>query len=261
MMKTVAYMRVSTEAQTEKNGLEQQRAEISAWGALKKVFVDEWHTEAETGMREDRPVIQSLLKRAQSGEVFTLVLDRVDRLGRLAHIVLKLEADFKVAGCEVVFVNQVFDDTPMGEFMLGQMALMAQYNRKEWLKRMKACKSAARRTKGKWSGGQLPFGYRVVGNGQLAIDDDSAALVRLCFSLRDAGATLVKIADELTRAGYRSKHGGPANVSLVHGILKRRAVYEARAAFGEEQPEAGVRVAHPPILQGSNALHVSVPLT
>lgn len=240
-MKTIAYMRVSTDAQTKGNGIAQQRTDIIAWAFQNKVTIDEWLEEAETGTKDDRAVIERLLARARAGDVFTLVLDRVNRLGRTALVSLKLKDELERAGVTVVFVQQAFTDDPAGKLMFTMFSGLAEYERSEWLKRMQTCKHAAVRRKGTFRGGKVPFGYRVLGNGQLGIDGHAAGLVRLCFDMRLAGSTLIDI----------QKATGLA-LGTLHNILKRRPQYEARAAFGNTQPEAGVKIAHPPILSSKD---------
>ncbi len=254
MKKTVAYMRVSTEAQTEGNGIDQQRMSIAAYVLQRSIKIDEWVEEAETGTTEDREQIQALLTRARKGEIGMLILDRVDRLGRLAHVTLKLRDDFEAAGVDLVFAQQHFDKTHAGEFVFTLFSGLAEYNRKEILLRMKQARIAAVRKNGTWYGGPIPYGYRKLGNGRLAEDPRSADMVRMVFDLRAKGHTLASITLSLKLGGYVTKTGKRFHEKQIALILSRERIYRGEQCFGKQALNPGVVPAHPAILKTETPL-------
>lgn len=246
-MKTIAYMRVSTERQTEGNGVDQQRASIMAWTLMSGGTIDEWAEESESGMLLEREKIQSLLERARAGEFQRLVIDRVDRLGRDVIVFETLYRGFIAAGIEVISVNERLDNTPQGAFTRLLFSGLAQLQRAEWLGRMKTCKSNAVARSGGFGGGSL-YGYKSVGNGRLEEDPKTAALVRRVFELSDRGFGLKKIATELDHEGFRTMKGTRLQAVQVSRILARRAVYQGTATVQHVALQAGVKPQQPELI-------------
>lgn len=243
----IAYVRVSTSAQLEGNGIQQQQQAICMYAAANGLHIDEWVCDDETGTTEDREGIVALLSRAND---FTLLYDRQDRLGRTLLVCENLVAKFKAKGTELVCVQQKFDDSPWGRAMRQMMGVFAELQRSEMLIRMQACKKAAVRKKGTFQGGRPPTGYRSIGEGKLAIDERGAELVRTCFELRDAGLTVVEIVSALEARGFRTRANTAISPVQVRRILKRKESYAGRAAIGSTvQLDTGVTAAHPALLE------------
>lgn len=245
--KTIAYTRVSTERQTEGNGVDQQRASIMAWAMVTPATIDEWCDESESGMLLEREKIQGLLERARRGEFSRLVIDRVDRLGRDLIVFETLYRAFTAAGIEVVAVKEKLDNSPHGNFTRLIFAGLAQLQRAEWLGRMKTCKSNAVTRSGKFGGG-IPYGYRSVGDGKLEVDPKTASLVRRVFELSAAGLGLKRIASELDSEGYRTLKGTRLTGVQVGRILARRAVYDGSAPIQHVALQPGVKPLQPELI-------------
>ncbi len=204
---TVAYMRVSTAAQLEGSGIDQQRASIIAWAVTSGVQIDEYITEDET-----------------------------------------LFASFKQLGVEVRVVGSSFDDSPAGRMLRQVMGVLAEYQRSEWLGRMKQCRKAAAAKKGTSIGGRSLTGYRSVGRGVLAADDRGAAAVARCFALRETGLSLSDVARALDAEGFRNSKGNAFAVTQVARILARADVYRATAHPHAVQLAPGVVPAQPALI-------------
>lgn len=246
--KTVAYIRVSTEKQTEGTGPEQQHTAIAAWAAMNRIIIDEWVTEAETGTTAERPIIQQLLQQSADGELARIVLDRTDRLGRLARVSIALRDQFMANHTEVVFAKEQIDGSDMGSLVFTMMSGVAEYQRKEWLRRMQQCKDAAVRKRGTFRGGQVPLGYIATSNGRLAIDPEFAPAIRMVFDLKEAGHTLTSIAHSLKLGGYTTKSGRAFDPKQISNILKREDIYRGQNVFGHTVTDAGIQPMHPAIL-------------
>lgn len=222
---TVAYMRVSTSGQLDGSGIDQQKVSIGTFMQMKGLKVDEWVTEDETGTTEDRTEIQRLLQRAKAGEIACIIVDRMDRFGRLQRVCESLFAQFEAAGVEVVFANLEIAKTPEGTMIRQIMGSVAEYQRKEWLQRMTVCRRKAAEKKGTHPGGPTPFGYRSVGLGGLEVVEKEARVVRRVFELRSAVSDLKGIADRLTAEGLRNREGGQIFAQIVKRILAREQFY------------------------------------
>lgn len=245
--KTIAYMRISDKKQEQGNGIEQQRLSIMAWSLAANVKVDEWVAETQTGTTSEREEILRLLEEARAGSFSTLVVDRLDRFARKLLVSEKLYAQFTEAGVEVVAATMTLDKTPTGTLVRQMLGSIAEFQRSEWLGRMKQAKAASVARRGGFRGGRVATGYRSVGRGELAVDARGAALVRLSYSLRASGRTLEEICAEVYAQGFRTAKGTRIERGTICKILKREAVYRSEAPAGSPHiPTPGL---HPPLLE------------
>ena len=97
---------------------------------------------------------------------------------------------------------------------------------------------------GGYAGGKPPLGYKAVG-GQLVIVPEEAEIVRLIFSLRAKGMTLMSITSELNKRGYRSKKGNEFKHSAIQTVLNNEQTYKGNYKYGKESCEN----THEPILK------------
>jgi len=245
-MKTVAYMRISDKGQEAGNGIEQQRISILAWALHNNVQIDEWVSETVTGTTADREEITRLLTEASQGSLTRLVVDRLDRFARKLVVSEQLYAQFTAAGVEVVAATVKLEDSPTGNLVRQLLGSVAEFQRAEWLGRMKQAKAASIKRRGSFRGGRAATGFRSVGGGALAIDDRGADLVRLCHQLRSSGASLRNIVDVVHTRGFRTSNNTRIEVGTIHKILKREAVYRSRVPAGS--PAVNVPGAQPAIL-------------
>ncbi len=247
-MRTIAYTRVSTERQTEGNGIEQQRNAIAAWAAATGCTINDWASDAETGMSVDREEIQRLLTAAKAKDFQRLVVDRLDRLGRTVLVIEGLFQEFRAAGVDVLCVNHAIESTPSGSMIRHVMSAVAEYQRSEWLARMKTCKRVAVARKGTYGGGGCPYGYMAVGDGKLVIDERTADLVRRCFALKAQGLSLSGVTRALDSEGFKTRKGTALSVMQISRIIKRKDVYAGMSPVQHVQLEAGVTAQQPEII-------------
>lgn len=230
-MSTAAYIRVSTEKQLDGAGPAQQRANITAYAMQHGLSVTYWCTDDETGTTEDREQIQLLLTKARAGELKTLLVDRIDRLGRRVSVCTALHDAFKQAGCKVLFVAQEFAETPAGVAMMQMMMVFSQYAKDEWLQRMKQCLRVKALRTGTSGNCRAPFGYRKNGAGMLEPVKDEANAVSRIFALRDRGMSINRIEEELRVDGYRCRKGTFLHRMHIARVLKNRGAYAGKHSF------------------------------
>jgi site-specific DNA recombinase len=242
-----AYLRVSTEEQLQNNGITQQMASINAFATTSGQSITHWATEAKSGTSQDRPVIQNLLQRAKDGALKTLIVDRIDRLGRRQTVSEGLFEAFEDAGVEIIVVDLRLDKTPQGVFVRQVFGALAQMQRTEWLNRMKVCRQEAVRNKGTFKGGEPPLGYRISESGHLAVCPRTAPMIRYCFALRAAGLTLRRICAELSVQGFRTRKNTDYLPAQIGRVLRSEAAYRSQVVFGNT-PSA-VQPSHPPLLE------------
>lgn len=213
----VAYLRVSTEAQAEKYGLDVQKQKIVDYCERNGVVIDKWYVDGGySGSKLDRPEIQKLLDDAESELIDTVYIYKLDRLSRDTADTLELM--YRILpkfGIKVVsMTEEIRTENPMDKVMLTMNAAMNQYEREVIRMRMSAG-MIERVKKGYWmGGGRVPWGYYYDRNdGILHIYEEQAEMVRNAYRLYLDGYSCEKISKILGFKGER----------IVSQILRRRS--------------------------------------
>jgi DNA invertase Pin-like site-specific DNA recombinase len=118
------YMRVS-----KGNGqdIASQKGDLDKWSAGQTEPI-KVYTDAQTGKTMDRPGFNKLMDDVQSGRVKTVVVWRLDRLGRTAKGLTALFEDFTARKVNLISLKDGLDlSTPAGRMMAGVLASVAQY--------------------------------------------------------------------------------------------------------------------------------------
>ena len=142
------YMRVSTRQQDT----EAQKPDLERWAKAHDGPV-KWFTDKFTGKTMDRPGMNRLMAAIRAGEVSTVVVWRLDRLGRTAKGLTALFEEL----CERK-VNLISDkdglnlSTPAGRLMANVLASVASYETEIRAERILAGQQAARAASQNWGG-------------------------------------------------------------------------------------------------------------
>ena len=186
-LRCAIYTRKSTEhgLELEFNSLDAQREACEAyiksqaslgWRVLPQPYDDP----AFSGGNLERPALKRLLADIQAGKVDVVVVYKIDRLTRSLADFAKLVEAFDAGSISFVAITQQFNTTTsMGRLTLNILLSFAQFERELSSERVRD-KIAASRAKGKWTGGNIPFGYRTHDK-KLIIDDREAETVRYIF--------------------------------------------------------------------------------
>jgi DNA invertase Pin-like site-specific DNA recombinase len=129
------YMRVS---KGRGQDTASQEPDLERWAAAQpeevKVFID--HV---TGKSMDRPGFSKLLNAARTGKVKTIVVWRLDRLGRTAKGLTSLFNELNALRVNLVSLKDGLDlATPAGELMANVLASVAQYETEIRAERIRA---------------------------------------------------------------------------------------------------------------------------
>src|SRR6185436_19440422 len=118
----VGYARVSTDDQD----LTLQIDSLTSLG----IDRDDIFTEKISGAKTDRPQLEACLARLQQGD--TLVVRRLDRLGRSMHHLVELIEDLRKRGVGFRSVSDGLIDTtnPSGELIFHIFSALAQFERR-----------------------------------------------------------------------------------------------------------------------------------
>ena len=129
----LGYGRVSTQDQN----LDAQR------DALKKAGVDKIFIEKITGTKASRPELDKLREQMREGD--TLVITRLDRLGRSTRDLLAISSELEEKGVELEVTDQnINTQTPAGRLFFVMIAAMAEFEHDLMVARTKDGLAAAR---------------------------------------------------------------------------------------------------------------------
>lgn len=224
----VAYLRVSTEAQTEKYGLDMQKQKILEYCDREGVVIDKWYIDGGySGSKLDRPQITELLDDSEKGLIAKVFIYKLDRMSRDVIDTLNLLYRFLPKyGVQVVSMTEDLKfENPMDKVMIGVNAIMGQYEREVIYMRTRAGMKE-RVKKGLWmGGGRTPYGYYYDRNdGILHPKEDEAEIVRKAYRLYIDGYSCDRISKMLGFKGER----------IVIQILKRKSNIGIIEYKGEE---------------------------
>lgn len=247
MKKACVYTRVSTQEQaSEGYSIEEQermcKASIESKGWT---YVKTYSDPGISGRTMDRPGLQNMLEDIRTGLVDAVVIYKLDRLSRKQRDTMTIIEDVLLKNdIALVSLNETLDTTtPWGRAMIG---ILSSFNQME-SENIQARTSMGRSAKvkaGGYAGGKPPIGYSVV-DGELVVNESEAEIVRTVFELRENGGTLIGIADELNRRGYRTKKGGKFHHSAIQTILNNEETYRGHYKYGKDSVENQ----HEPILK------------
>lgn len=233
--RNAAYLRVSTEAQTEKYGLDMQKQRILEYCKKNNVTIDKWYVDGGySGSKLDRPDMQALLDDSERGLIDTVYIYKLDRMSRDVIDTLNLlHRVLPKYGVKVVSMTEDLRfENPMDKVMIGVNAIMGQYEREVIYMRTRAGMKE-RVKKGLWPGGGItPFGYYYDRNdGILHPDPEKAEMVRKAYRMYVDGYSCEKISrilgfkrDQVVAQTLRRK----SNIGLIE--------YKGEVYQGKHEP-------------------------
>lgn len=216
MIRYVLYYRVSTKRQGASGlGLEAQKRDIKLYlenySAVPFEVLGEF-TEIESGTANDRPELAAAISLAKEKKAVLLVakLDRISRkVSFIAGLIEDKKLEFKVA-C------MPFAD----EFQLHIYAALAQQERKFISLRTKQALSEAKARGKKLGGLRDKTGKRNIALKRQAFER-AKELYGVIKPMRQQGATLQAIADQINQLGYQTARGGKFTATQVKRTLDR----------------------------------------
>lgn len=226
--RVISYLRVSTDAQAgdDKFGLEAQREMIAEYCKSHNMIIDhEVPDKGESGAKR-REKFELIVQTEHNPPIAGVVIAKSDRLARDINIYYYYKMLLRNANMELWSVTEDFG--ALGAFapMLESFTMcVAQMERMNITQRT----SGGRRVKagtGGYSGGNAPFGYKLV-NGKLEIEPAEAQIVKRIFFMRDEEhCTLQDIVDSLEASGAVNRKGTRFYPSSIRSILNNRKTYE-----------------------------------
>src|SRR5450755_109350 len=205
-MKTVGYVRVSTDKQADRGvSLEAQAEKIRAMAVvhnteLLEIIVDG----GESAKSLNRPGMERLLALVDAGQVQTVIIAKLDRLTRSVKDLCTLLERFSRRGVALVSVAESLDTgSAAGRLVLNIMTAVSQWEREAIGERTRDAMSH-KRSNGECVG-NIQFGYRLGADGKhVEPNPAEQAILAEIRRLRQGGSTLRGIATALNHRGLRT---------------------------------------------------------
>lgn len=255
-MKNYAYMRVSTETQSEKGfGLDAQRAGIERYAQEKGIEIERWFTDAgisgALGETDDfdsiskRPQLIEMLASIEAGDC--VIVLNTSRLWRSDTAKIVIRHELKRRGANVIAVDNphydFYSKNPYDKFFDAIAEAVDELERTNIALKL-AKGRAAKAAQGSKPCGVCPLGYKYTDDKKgVIIDESEAATVKRMFTLGQTGDSLQKIADAINATGARTRHGKEFSKGTIAAVLNNRF-------YLGELTHAGVTVTgnHPAII-------------
>jgi DNA invertase Pin-like site-specific DNA recombinase len=214
-MAVFGYVRVSTARQAnEGESLDVQQRQIEGYAmmhglTLAQVMVEEGVSGSIPV--EQRPVGGPLFAKLQRGDI--VIAAKLDRLFRSALDALKVVESLKARGVRLHLLDLGGDIAGNGlsKLFLTIAAAFAEAERDRIRERISQVK-ADQKSRGRYLGGKVPFGYRRGETGELVRHEPEQEAIAEMLALRAERKPLRTIAAAMVAKGYRISHEGVAGV-------------------------------------------------
>ena len=219
----VIYTRCSTDDQAQgdfttldaqayhcKNMLDAFGYELADIGN-KGVVNDDGYSGKDLNRSGIQMIIDHVRKKAPFDGIIFFRLDRLTRNTRDLYWLIDL---FREKEIDFVSVRENLDSsTAIGRVVIGILGILSAFERELTGERVKAS-CIARVRLGKWVGGNVPFGYKLIPDGdplpngrqphKIIIDPETGAKLRFVWEMAADNRSLYEIAQELIRRGIKT---------------------------------------------------------
>src|SRR6266849_1403033 len=225
-MKTIGYVRVSTDKQADHGvSLEAQAEKIRAMAVVHNAeLIDIIVDGGESAKSLNRPGMARLLTLVDAGEVQAVIIAKLDRLTRSVKDLCTLLERFERRGVALVSVAESLDTgSAAGRLVLNIMTAVSQWEREAIGERTRDAMSH-KRTNGERVG-NIAYGYRLAGD-ERHVEPDPAEqeILSEIRQMRQSGHTLRGIATALNHRALRTRRGSAWRLENVARITRATAL-------------------------------------
>lgn len=249
MKSVVGYIRVSTDGQCkdDKFGLEVQKGQIIEYCNNNDMNIVKWYSdEGESGAKE-RPGFDEIVYGEVSNPPYeSVVVAKSDRVARDIEIYYYYKMLLRKKNITLISIAEDFGKFGVFSDMLESFTLCVAKMERENINKRTSAGRAVKSSKGGYSGGRAPMGYRIE-NGGLVIDENEAKVVRFIFDKKASGETMLGTMRALNEAGYKTRNGKDFVISTVQSIWNNERTYRGEYKYGKNGE--WVRGQHEPILK------------
>lgn len=243
MKNVVGYLRVSTDGQIDKYGIDAQRSDIMTYCAKNDMYIAKWYCdEGVSGVKEERPAFDEILYgEVENPPYEAVVVAKNDRIARDINVYYYFKMLLKKKDVELISVSEDFGQFGVMASMLEAFTLCVAEMERENIKRRTMAGRREKAAEGGFSGGRPPYGYKVVEH-ELVLVEEEAEVVRDIFRCRSVRMTMKEIAELLNMKGVSKRNGKPVDQSMVQSILGNEEFYRGVYSYGGKSTQ-GVHTA------------------
>ena len=221
-LRVAGYARVSSDSSDQLNSFAAQNTYFTKliesndqWEMI-DVYADEGISGRSAEKRGD---FQRMIADCERGKIDRIITKSISRFARNAKECLTIIRHLKSIGVSIYFEEQNIDTSIVtGEMLTAVFAGLAQAESESIAKNMR-WSYEKRMASGEFNTCKSPLGYRMV-KGQLEVDEDEAAIVRMIFRDYLSGKSCEAIGAKLREMGVQSRDKKNAwGVSTVTYIL------------------------------------------
>ena len=219
----ICYYRFSSHAQNEAS-IDQQREQAKFFAQTHDLkIIKEYSDEAISGTTDNRPGFQQMLSEVAKLKPSTLIVWKVDRLGRDRTNIAIAKDTLRRAGCRVKYVAETVanEDTPESQFTEAMLESMAEFYSAQL--RVNVMRGMRYNAEHALYNGHKTLGYAVDGEKHYVIDEETAPVVRRIFEQYASGVPMQQIMNELNDAGIKTTRGNEFTINSLRHILHNRA--------------------------------------
>jgi site-specific DNA recombinase len=219
--RVAAYARVSSGKDAMHQSLSAQISYYNAYIQNHRnwEYAGVYADEAITGTKSNRVEFQRLLQDCRDGKIDIILTKSISRFARNTVDLLETIRMLRELNVEVYFERENISSLSMeGELMLTILASFAQEESKSVSDN---CKWRIRKqfSEGELANLRFMFGYRI-NKGEIEVDPEQAAVVRMIFDDYINGMGGTKIAAKLRDMGIPTELGGEWRDERIHAIIK-----------------------------------------
>lgn len=248
-MNVAAYTRVSTKKQLGGNeyDLETQKKEIIEYCESHDMKIVAWYSdEDEPYEKWQKGFDEIVFGDVSNPPIETVVVAKSDRVAKDVNVYFSYKGLLMRKDIKLISISEDFgvygSYAPILETFISVMCNIENDNKTRRMRFGRVIKAS----KGGYSGGQPPMGYRIV-DGQLVIDENEKLVIEYIFEKRSNGETMKAIVEGLNKNGFKTRKGNPFAISTVQSILNNEKTYRGFYKYGPNG--IWVRGVHEPILR------------
>lgn len=226
----VVYARFSSYGQQEQSIEGQVRDAQSYAERMGYNIINVYADRAISGTTDQRPAFQKMVADSAKGQFEIVLVWKLDRFARNRYDSATYKAKLKKNGVHVESVMEPMADGPEAVILESLLEGMAEYYSANLSENVKRGQRESI-LKGNWTGGQVPYGYRVQDK-KLIVREDAAAIVREIFQRYADGEQQTEICKDLNNRGLRTYAGAKFTKSCLETVLKNRK-YVGHFQYGE----------------------------
>lgn len=207
MKRAVAYLRISSASQIDNTSIEMQEEKINQYCTLydielAKIFIDEGLSAKSTNKRIEYNNMMNYISDYENN-IDMIIVYKSDRVHRsLKNLMIMIEQLQEIDVSFLSITEQFDTNTAQGLLFLQMLGSFSEFERKLIAERTHSGR-VAKGTKRLYSGGRVPFGYNLLNNDELAINEEEALMVKDIFKMRCKRSTTVEIAKKYNMSKQR----------------------------------------------------------